>query len=136
MLGASAAGQNAGMQLRVKRLDAAVEDFREARRRLDRHDRDARASQRFGRSSGRDDLEAPSGEALGQLHDAVLAVNGDEGAPLAHGLSSGLGSVEDGGSGGASFGSTSLGGVWRVRSPRACRHSASHVAAMPVTARE
>ena len=73
-----AAGEQAGVELRVQRLDAAVHDLREAGEVVDRADREARGRQRLGRPAGRDELDVERGEALGELHDARLVRHGEQ----------------------------------------------------------
>ena len=64
--------EQAGVELRVKRLDAPVHDLREAGEVGDRADRDAGRLELVGGAAGRDDLDPELGETAGELDDPGL----------------------------------------------------------------
>src|SRR4029079_16983618 len=135
--GHAALGQDARVHLGVQGLDPAVEDLREAGHVGDAGDLQAFLAELLRGAAGGDDLEAARAEAARQLDDALLAVDGDDGAPChCCSLVAVWGTRPAPGIGGASLGWTGSGLGMRVRSPRASRHTASQVAAMAVTARE
>jgi hypothetical protein len=80
MLGRIAARQDAAMDQRMQGLDPAVHHLREAG--MGRHldDLDARLGDRRGRAAGRQDLDTVPGEPLGELDQAGLVGNRDQGA--------------------------------------------------------
>ncbi len=125
------AGQDAAVHDRMQGLDPSVEDLGEAGGRRDFRHRNAGVGESLGRSTSREELETTGHEPATQFDDPVLAVDGDESSLLRHSSVLPQGPV-----GPASWGLTSVGRGIRVRSPCASRQTASHVAAMPVTARE
>src|SRR6185312_6226030 len=74
-------GEDAGVHLRVQRLDPAVEALGEAGEVLDPGDGQAERLDAGGRASGGDQLDAGSRKALHQLVETRLVVDGDQGAP-------------------------------------------------------
>ncbi len=68
---------------RVQRLDPAVEHFRESGHVAHVAHREAGVAQRAGRAAGGDEVPAEGGEALGELDQAGLIGNGEQGA---HGI--------------------------------------------------
>ncbi len=73
-----AAGQDAGVDARMQRLDAAVEDLGETGHVGDGHRRDAELAQVGEGAAGRDDLDAEAAKPLGQLGQAALIGNGNQ----------------------------------------------------------
>jgi hypothetical protein len=73
-----AAGEQAGVELRVQRLDAAVHDLGEAREVLDRADLEPGGLEHLGGPAGRDELDAERREAPGELGDARLVRHGQQ----------------------------------------------------------
>ena len=72
VLGVVAQREQAGVELRVQRLDAAAHDLREAGEVLDRADLEARLGQLARGAAGRDELDAELGEAAREVGDAAL----------------------------------------------------------------
>ena len=62
-----AAMQNAAVNLRMQRLDAPIEHFREAGQFRNIFDGDAGIAQQLGRASGRNQFDAESGELAGKV---------------------------------------------------------------------
>ena len=87
-------GEDAGVDLRVQRLDPAVETLGEAGELLDRRDRDAGGLDGLGRRAGRHDRDAGGMEVAGELVESGLVVHGHEGAAqrsdVGHEVSSGF----------------------------------------------
>ena len=74
-----AAREQAAVDARVQRLDAAVHHLGEAGEVVDRADRDAGVGERLGGAAGRDDLDAELvGQRAAELDDAGLVGDGDE----------------------------------------------------------
>ena len=73
-----AAREQAGVELRVQRLDAAAHDLGEAGEVLDRAHREARGLERLRRPAGRHELDVERGQALRELHDARLVRHGEQ----------------------------------------------------------
>ena len=78
VVGQAQVGQDAGVHLRVQRLDPAVQALREAGQLVDRRDRDPGVAQPGGRRAGRDDLDAGVGQRAAELLEAGLVVDADE----------------------------------------------------------
>ena len=70
VLGEVAAGQNAGVNLRVKRLHAAVEHFRKAGVICDFFHSNAFLLEELGGAAGRKQVVAEGDELTGEIHDA------------------------------------------------------------------
>jgi hypothetical protein len=64
----------------VQRLDASVHDLGKAREVLDRAHLEARVGERRGGAAGRDELDAEVGETAGEVDDAALVRDGQQGA--------------------------------------------------------
>ena len=64
--------QQAGVELRVQRLDAAAHDLREAGEVLDRADLEPGLGQLARRAAGRDELDAELGQAAREVDDPAL----------------------------------------------------------------
>ena len=84
VLGVLADGEQAGVELRVQRLDAAVHDLGEAGVVRDRADRDAGLLERGRGAAGRDELDPQLLEALGEVHDPALVADGQQRAAHLH----------------------------------------------------
>jgi len=78
VLGHVAAGEDAGHEPRVHRLDTPVEHLREAGDLLDQGDRDAGVLEEPRGAAGGDDGDPHVGEALGERLDATLVEDGDK----------------------------------------------------------
>ena len=76
-------GQDAGVDPRVERLDAAVEHLREARDRGHVGDRQSGRSQRLGRAAGGDQLEAEAHQPRAELRQAGLVRDRQQRPPRA-----------------------------------------------------
>src|SRR4029453_4257893 len=76
--GAPATGQDAGVDLRVQGLHAAVEDLGEPGDLGDAGDLHSLLGQLLGGAAGGDDLEAAVGQAAREVGDAFLAVDGQD----------------------------------------------------------
>ena len=74
--------QDAPEHLRMEGFHPAAENLREPGDIADRGHGNARLGQCGRGSPGGEDLEAEGDEALAEIHDAFLAVDGDEGALL------------------------------------------------------
>ena len=74
----AAVGEDAGVHLRVQRLDPAVEALREAGQLLDLGDRDAEPLDQRGRAAGRDQRHARLVQAAGELFEPGLVVDRDQ----------------------------------------------------------
>ena len=72
-----AAGEQAGVELRVQRLDPPAHDLGEAREVVDRADLEPGRLERLGGAAGGDDLDAELGEALGEVDDPRLVGHGE-----------------------------------------------------------
>ena len=72
VLGVVAQREQAGVELRVQRLDAAVHDLREAGEVLDRADLEPGLAQRARGAAGGDELDAELGQAAREVDDAAL----------------------------------------------------------------
>ena len=72
-----AAREQAGVELRVQRLDAPAHDLREAREVVDRADLEPGRLERLGGAAGGDQLDAELGEALGEVDDPRLVRHGE-----------------------------------------------------------
>ena len=72
-----AASEQAGVELRVQRLDAPAHDLREAREVVDRADLEPGGLERLGGAPGGDDLDAEVGEPLRELDDPRLVRHGE-----------------------------------------------------------
>ena len=70
--------EQAGVEPRVQRLDAAAHDLREAGEVLDRADGEPRGAQLGGGAARRHELDAESGQAPRELDDAALVRDGQE----------------------------------------------------------
>jgi hypothetical protein len=68
----AADGEDARVELRMQRLDAAVHDLREAGEVVDRADVQTGVRQLGRGAAGGDDLDAELGETLGEVDDAAL----------------------------------------------------------------
>ncbi len=73
-----APSEDARVDVRVERLDAAAEDLRKAGDVLDRRDRESPLGEHGRRAAARHDLEPELGEPARELHDSVLVVDGDQ----------------------------------------------------------
>jgi hypothetical protein len=71
--------QQAAVDLRVQRLDAAVEHLGEAGVRRDLGDGDAFPGQQLRGAAGGENLDAERGERPGEVNDAGLFGDADEG---------------------------------------------------------
>jgi hypothetical protein len=86
MSGVVADREQRRVELRVQRLDAAVEDLGRARQVLHASNLDARLAQRFGGAARRDDLDPQRREARSELGDPGLVRDGHERAAHAQRL--------------------------------------------------
>ena len=84
MLGVAADREQAGVELRVQRLDAAVHDLREAGEVLDRAHLEAGVGELAGGAAGRDELDPEVGEAAREVDDAALVGDRQQRAADAH----------------------------------------------------
>ena len=80
VLGHVAAREDAGHQLGVHGLDAAVEHLGKAGDLFDQRDRDARVLEQLRGAAGGDDLDAHVGEAFRKRFEAALVEHRDEGS--------------------------------------------------------
>jgi hypothetical protein len=80
VLGVAADVEQAAVDFRVQRFDAAIHHFREAGVVADVFDREARVAQGFGRAAGGDEFDVGGGEGLGEVNEAGLVGNGKQGA--------------------------------------------------------
>ncbi len=85
--GLVAPGQDAGVDPRVQGLHSSVEDLREAGGLGDARDGHARGFELGRGPSGREDLEPARDQPLREVHDAFLAVDGQQCSPRTHGAS-------------------------------------------------
>ncbi len=79
VVGAPSVREQAGVDVRVERLDAAVEHLGEAGDRDDVRDRQAGVAQRPGGPPGAHELEAPRDEPGAERREARLVVGGEQG---------------------------------------------------------
>ena len=75
-----APGQDAAVQRRMQRLDAAVHHLGKAGQVGHAGDRQAGVGQRAGGAAGRDQLEAAGGQAAADVDDAGLVGNAQQGS--------------------------------------------------------
>ncbi len=75
-----AAMQDAAMDFGMQRLDASVEHFREAGEFGNVFDGDAGIAQQLGRASGGDEFDAEAGELAGEVDEAGLVGDAEDGA--------------------------------------------------------
>ena len=80
IVGMIAAREDAAVQRRVQRLDAAVHHFGKAGDVGDAGDREAGVGQRARRAAGRHQLEAAGGEAAAEVDDPGLVRNAQQGS--------------------------------------------------------
>ena len=78
VLGVVAHGEQAGVELGMQRLDAAVHDLREAGEVVDGADREAGALELLRGAARGDDLDAELGEAGGEVDDPALVGDGQQ----------------------------------------------------------
>ena len=71
-------GEDAGVDLRMERLDAAVEHLRHARHFGDAAQRDPLVAQQPARAAGGEQLDAAVDQRAGEVHDPLLVVDGKE----------------------------------------------------------
>ena len=71
-------GEDAGVHLRVQRLDPAVEALREPGQVLHLGDREAEVGDQLGRAAGGDQLDAGVVQAADQVLEPGLVVDGDQ----------------------------------------------------------
>ena len=76
----TAAAENAAVNLRMQRLDAAVHDFRKARVLGDFHDRNHIVHQQPGGAAGGENLDTPFTQGAGKVNYAGFVGNTDKGA--------------------------------------------------------
>ena len=79
MIGMVAAVQNPPMDTRMQRLHAAIEHLGKARQLGDIAHRKARVAQRLGRSTGRHQFHAKTGQYSCKLHYPCLVGHGQQG---------------------------------------------------------
>ncbi len=70
--------EQAGVELRVQRLDAPVHHLGEAREVVDRADGQPRLGERLRGAAGRDELDPQVGQAPGEVDDAALVRHGQQ----------------------------------------------------------
>ena len=80
VLGIVAQREQAAMDRRMQRLDAAVHHFRKAGEIADVEHVEPGIAQRLARAAGRDQLDAVAGERAGEVDHAGFVGNGNEGA--------------------------------------------------------
>ena len=80
VLGVVAQREQPGVEPRVQRLDAPVHDLREAREVVDGADVEPGLAQRGRGAAGRDELDAEADEAAGEVDDAGLVGDREQGA--------------------------------------------------------
>ena len=78
VLGQVAPGEDAAMDLRVQRLDAAVEHFRETGVVADLGHGQPGVAQHFGGAAGGQQLDALGGEALSEFKNTRLVGDGNQ----------------------------------------------------------
>jgi hypothetical protein len=84
VLGVVAHGEQAGVELGVQRLDAAVHDLRKAGEIVDRADVQAGGLELARGTPGRHDLDVELGQPTGEVDDAALVGDRQQGPPDAN----------------------------------------------------